>query len=189
MDTLSFWTLLLAIATFILAIAAFLAIFQNYIFRRADRNRDSIIRSTEDLFSWMEESLRLFYLPYNYNKDEIYFGLIRMVSKSTDSTAAAIIVGTEFIGLVRRATYALTNYLSAIKARRQQKLINDSILEEYSTSFEGLHFYLNLLRSWDYKYSAFLKEAKKHSKLPLSENISAIQIIEEATKLKSKDLS
>jgi len=162
-------------ATFLLALAAVGAILQNCIFRRADRNRERVIRSTEELFSWMEESLRLFYLPYNYNKDEIYFGLIRMVSKSTDSTAAAIKVGNEFIGLVRRATYALTNYLSAIKERRQHKTIDDSILKEFKASFEGLHFYLNLLRSWDYKYTAFLKEAKKHSELPLYENLQVLE--------------
>ncbi len=175
-DWLKEWAIpLSAGATFLLALAAVGAILQNYIFRRADRNRERIIRSTEELFSWMEESLRLFYLPYNYNKDEIYFGLIRMVSKSTDSTAAAIIVGNEFIGLVRRATYALTNYLSAIRARRQHKQIDDSILKEFKTSFEGLHFYLNLLRSWDYKYAAFLKEARAHSKLPLSENLESLE--------------
>ncbi|GAI26740.1 unnamed protein product, partial [marine sediment metagenome] len=92
------------------------------------------------------------------------------------STAAAIIVGNEFVWLVKRATYALTNYFSEIKRKRQEhKQVEESTLKEFKTSFEGLHFYLNLLRSWDYRYAAFLREAKKHSKLPLYENLSVLE--------------
>ena len=172
-DWIKEWAIpLSAGVTLLLAIAAFWAIWQNYSFRKEDREREHRVRSSEELYKWAEESLRLFHLPYNYHKDEIYEGLIELVSKSLAATTAAIIVGDEFIGLTARTVRALTRYYSEIKARRQKnKQVDKLVFEEFQASFGGLIFYLNLLRTWDYDYDAFIKEVKAHGALPISQHL------------------
>ncbi len=67
-------------ATFLLALAAFWAIWQNYRFRKEDRERERRVRSASELYGWADEARRLYYLPYNQYKDETYNGLIKLVT-------------------------------------------------------------------------------------------------------------
>ena len=62
-------------ATFLLALAAFWAIWQNYRFRKKDRERLRKERAATELYKWGEEAQRLFYLSYHQYKDEIYNGI------------------------------------------------------------------------------------------------------------------
>ena len=163
--------------TFLLALAAFWAIWQNYTFRKVDRKRELIVRASNELCRWTDEALRLFYLPYNRNEKEIYEGLLEIANQALASTSAGIILGKEFEGLVRRVITALVKYFGAIKERRKGNTgpIEESILEEYKTSFNGLQLYLNLLRTWDYDYASFIKDACKNVELPLNEHLQTFE--------------
>ena len=160
-------------ATFLLAIVAFWNIWQNYRFRREDRNRERIVRSTDELCRWVEESLKLSYLPYNYNNEEIYNSFSELSSKSVAMVGTASIIGHEFFEITTKTEEALSNYYSAIKARRNKhnKQVDKSVLEEFGACFNGLQFYLSLLRVFDYDYDAFIKFARSHDALPLSEHL------------------
>jgi len=173
MDALSTMTLVLAVVTFLLAVAAFWSVWQNYKFRKEDRLRETKERSANELCLWVDEALRLFYLPYNTNKEEIYIGLIKILNIVPAATAASIILGNEFLGLIKRANNALVNYFGEIKEKRKgnNRPINESIINEFDISFSGLQLYLNLLRTWDYNYKLFIKDASENSPLPLSENL------------------
>ncbi len=120
------WVGISALSTMLLAIAAFWAIWQNHNFRRETNTRERKVRAAEELLRWSEESLRLFYLPYNYNKEEIYNGLGELSSKSVAMIAASTIVGHEFFGIATKAEEALNNYYSAITARRCSSLSRSS---------------------------------------------------------------
>ncbi len=177
-DWIKEWAIVIgAGATFILATVAFWAIWQNYTFRKVDRKRELIVRASNELCRWTDEALRLFYLPYNRNEKEIYEGLLEIANQALASTSAGIILGKEFEGLVRRVITALVKYFGAIKERRKGNTgpIEESILEEYKTSFNGLQLYLNLLRTWDYDYASFIKDACKNVELPLNEHLQTFE--------------
>jgi len=164
-DWIKEWAIpLSAGVTFFLAIAAFWAIWQNYTFRKNDRKRERIMRSAEELYRWAEESLRLFYLPYNANQEEIYNGFTGIVNKAVAATASAKIVGDKFTELVDRAFPALSSFYSIIKEKRRQghKQAEEQVVEEFKISFSDLTFHLDLLRTWDYDYRAFIKEVRAH---------------------------
>ena len=159
-------------AMLLLAIAAFWAIWQNYSFRKEDRKRERRVRSADELCGWVEEARRLLYSPYYDRKDEINSGLKELARKAVAATAAAILVGDEFAGLTKRATQALVGFHSAIKAEiKEDKPVDKSVTEEFQSTFESLYFYLSLLRTWDYDYDAFIKEARTHGALPLSQHL------------------
>ena len=166
------WLAISAGVTLLLALAAFWAIWQNYSFRKEDRKRERRVRSADGLCGWVEEARRLLYLPYYDRKDEINSGLKELVRKAVAATAAAILVGDEFAGLTQRATQALIGFHSAIKAEiKEDKPVDKSVTEEFQNTFESLYFYLSLLRTWDYDYDAFIKEARTHDALPLSQHL------------------
>lgn len=166
------WVGISALTTMLLAIAAFWAIWQNYNFRREANRRERKVRAAEELRKWSEESLRLFYLPYNYNKEEIYNGLSELIGKSVAMIAASTIVGHEFFQIAKKAEESLRNYYAAIQVRRDEhKKIAKSVLEEFQTSFDGLQFYISLLRIWDYDYDAFIKQARSYNALPLYKHL------------------
>ena len=174
MEWLKEWAVpLSAGATFLLALAAFWAIRQTYKFRKEDRKRERSARSTEELCQWTEEALRLLSLPHNdENKDKIYQGLTDLLRMSVAMSAAAITAGSEFEGLTKRALSALANYHKAMRAKiTKNKQIEAPLITEFVTSFAGLQLYLNLLRSWDYEYDKFIKDACQNVELPLSEHL------------------
>lgn len=170
----SYWPLYISAGiTFLLALAAFWTIWQNYRFRKEDKQRERSARAVDELCRWTDETLRLFYLPYNSNKEEIHKGLIEKMNLAVASTATAIILGKEFEGLVERANKALVSYSGALQNKRggNTKPFEKSIIEEFRVSFNGLQLYINLLRTWDYNYKAFIQDASRNSKLPLSEHL------------------
>ena len=173
-DWIKEWAIpLSAGATFLLAIAAFGAIWQNYSFRKKDRQRERSARAVDELCRWTDDALRLLFLQYNSNKEEIYKGLIEKMNLAVASTAAAIILGEEFEGLIRRAVKALVSYSGAVQEKRggDTKPFDKAIIEEFRVSFNGLQLYINLLRTWDYNYKAFIQDASRNSKLPLSKHL------------------
>ena len=172
-DWLKEWAIpLSAGVTLLLAIAAFWAIWQNYSFRREDRKRERRVRSADELCGWIEEGRKLLYSPYYEHKDEINSGLKELVRKAVAATAAAILVGDEFVGLTKRAAQALVGFQSAIKAEiEEDKPVDNSVTEEFRNTFESLYFYLSLLRTWDYDYDTFVKDARTHGALPLSQHL------------------
>jgi len=173
-DWLKEWAVpLSAGVTLLLAIAAFWAIWQNHRFRKEDRQRERSARAVDELCRWTDETLRLFFLPYNSNKDEIHKGLMEKINLAIASTASGIILGKEFEGLVGRANTALVSYYGALQKKREgdTKPFDKAIIEEFRVSFNGLQLYLNLLRTWDYNYKAFIQDAGRNSKLPFYENL------------------
>ena len=75
-------------------------------------------------------------------------------------------------GLTKRATQALVGFHLAIKAEiKEDKPVDKSVTEEFQNTFASLYFYLSLLRPWDYDYDAFIKEARTHGVLPLSQHL------------------
>ncbi len=174
MDTLSSITLTLAIVTFLLAVAAFCAIWQSYRFRKEDRRRERSARAVDELCRWTDDALRLFLLPYDSNnEEEIYKGFKEKMNLAVGSTGAAIILGKEFEGLIRRAIKALVSYSGAIQKKRRgdTQPFDEAIIEEFRVSFNGLQLCVNLLRVWDYDYKAFIQDASRNSKLPLAEHL------------------
>ncbi len=160
-------------ATFLLALAAFWAILQNYSFRKKDRERLRKERAATELYKWEEEAQRLFYLSYHQHKDEIYNGIGSAVLKIAAVTTSAIILGNEFIALTNRVTKALADYFSEIKREREHgKIIDDHVVGEFEACFYGLELYLEVLRIWDYDYDAFIKDCKANDLLPLAQHIS-----------------
>ncbi|TET46054.1 MAG: hypothetical protein E3J57_06160 [Dehalococcoidia bacterium] len=85
----------------------------------------------------------------------------------------ASIIGHEFFEIATKAEKALSNYYSVIKARgnKHKKQVDKSVLEEFKTCFDGLQFYLSLLRVFDYDYDAFIKFARLRDALPLSKHL------------------
>ena len=159
--------------TFLLAIAAFWAIWQNYSFRKEDRKRERLTRSAEELCRWAEESLKLFYLPDGYDKQVVYNNLSELSSKSVPMVGLAGIIGKEFFEIAKKADKALSNYYSEMKTigNNIDKKIEQTTLEEFRGCFDGLQFYLSLLRTYDYDYGAFMKFARSIHALPLSEHL------------------
>jgi hypothetical protein len=176
MEWLKEWALpLSAGATFLLALAAFWAIWQNHNFRKEDRKRESCARSANELRRWTEEALRLFYLPQNKkNKTIISQGLTDLIAIGVPMTAASIIIGPEFEGLTRRAIAALISYHSALDTPKMKK----EVAIEFGTAFSSLELYLNLLSTWDFKYKVFLRELRREKSVefPLSEHLENIEI-------------
>jgi len=167
------------IFTLLLALAAFWAIWQNYNFRKKDRERLRKERTATELYEWVEEAQRLFYLPYNQHKDEIYNGISNAVLKIAAMTTAAIILGDEFEALIKRVTNALVGYFSEMKEKRKHgKKIDDHVIEEFEVCFYGLELYLEVLRIWDYDYDAFIKDCKANGLLPLDQHLSIYKINE-----------
>src|SRR4030043_2262867 len=91
------WLAFSALATLLLALAAFWTIWDNRQTRRGQRKREHTARSADELCAWAEEALRLYYSPYNYHKDEIKDGLSNLMVKNMVMVIAATIIGTEFI--------------------------------------------------------------------------------------------
>ncbi len=172
------WVAISALATLILALVASGTIWQNYRFRKEDRHRERSARAVDELCRWTDEALRLFYLPYNSNKEEIHKGLIEKMNLAVASTATAIILGKEFEGLVGRANKALVSYSGAIQKKRRgdTKPLDKAIIEEFRVLFHGLQLYINLLRTWDYNYKAFIQDASRNSKLPLSKHLQPPEV-------------
>ena len=84
------------------------------------QKRERSVRAAEELRIWSEESLKLFYLPYDFNKEQIYSGLGELTSKSVAMVAASTIVGHEFFNIATKAEKALNNYYKAIQAKRTE---------------------------------------------------------------------
>ncbi|MBA7694025.1 hypothetical protein ES703_102625 [subsurface metagenome] len=178
-DWLKEWALAISAGvTLLLAIAAFWTIWQSYRFRKKDRRRERSARAVDELCRWVDETLRLFYLPYSSNKEEIHKGLIEKMNLAVASTATAIILGKEFEGLVGRANKALTSYSGALQKKRggDTEPFDKAIIEEFRVSFHGLQLYINLLRTWDYNYKAFIQDASRNSKLPLSKHLQPPEV-------------
>ena len=173
-DWIKEWAIVISAgATFILAIVAFLAIWQNYRFRKDDRERLRKERVAKQLSEWMKETQNLYYLSYDENKDEVYKGFTKVVSEITAMTTAAIILGDEFLPLIKRVNNAITSYYSGIKEKRTKgKQIEEHVMKEFEACVYGLELYLEALRIWDYDYAAFLKDARAHGLLPFEQHLS-----------------
>jgi len=164
------WIGLSVVATLLLAIAAFWTISENRYRREKDRETERKARSTKELCEWAEEALRLYYLPYNYYKEQIAQGLIGLVTKNMLMSIAATIIGDELIEPTKRAEEALTDYCNMTKdIYYQKKRIEPSTREDLGKKFEEAFYpiltYLYVLRYWDYDYCQFLKEAIENGKL------------------------
>jgi len=85
--------------------------------------------------------------------------------------AAAIIVGPEFEGLTDRALSALIDYRAAVGTKEIKK----QVITEFRTSFNGLELYLNLLRTWDFEYNAFIKDVRQHVKFPVYKHLETYE--------------
>ena len=137
-DWLKEWALVISAGiTLLLAIAAFWAIWQNYRFRKKDRQRERSARAVDELCRWTDDALRLFLLPYNSkNEEEIYIGFKGKMNLALASTATAIILGKEFEGLVGRAIKALVNYSGAIQKKRRSDTqpFDEAVIEEFRVS-------------------------------------------------------
>jgi len=159
------WLAFTALATLFLALAAFWTIWDNRQMRREERKKEHTTSSVKELCSWAEEALRLYYLPYNYHKDEIKDGLSVLVIKNMLMVIAATIIGDEFIEPVKRAEKALAEFYEFIKDRYYKKLtrpVNKAHLKEFEDAFYELLSYLYVLRYWDYDYDRFLDDAIKN---------------------------
>ncbi len=156
------WLAFSALATLLLALAAFWTIWDNRQTRRETRKREHTARSADELCAWAEESLRLYYLPYNYHKDEIKDGLSNLTIKNMVMVIAATIIGTEFIEPTKTAENALARFYGIIEDRYYQKVnkpVDKTASEEFESAFYTLLSYLYVLRLWDYDYGRFLDDA------------------------------
>ena len=156
------WLAFSALATLFLALAAFWTIWENRQTRREDREKERKGRSAEELCKWAEEALRLYYLPYNYHKDEIKDGLSNLIVKNMMVVIAATIIGNEFIEPTKKAEHALARFYGLIKDRYYDKVskpFDETLLKEFEGAFYTLLSYLYVLRLWDYDYRRFLDDA------------------------------
>lgn len=162
------WLAFSAFAMLLLALAAFWTIWDNRQTRREERKREHTARSADELCGWAEEALRLYYLPYNYHKDEIKDGLSNLIVKNMVMVIAATIIGDEFIEPTKRAERALAEFYGIIKQRYYNKVtkpVSDATLKEFESAFYSLLTYLYVLRYWDYDYQRFLDDAIENGML------------------------
>lgn len=163
------WLAFSALATLLLALAAFWAIWDNRQTRRGERKREHTTRSADELCGWAEEALRLYYLPYNYHKDEIKDGLSNLMVKNMVMVIAATIIGDEFIEPTKRAEKALAKYYEVIRDRYYKNVIKSAKetarIQEFEDAFYSLLSYLYVLRYCDYDYKRFLDDAIENGKL------------------------
>lgn len=162
------WLAFSSLATLLLALAAFWAIWENRRMRKEDREEKRSASSADELCRWAEEALRLYYLPYNYNKDEIKNGLSVLVIKNMLVITLATIIGNEFTEPTKRVSKALAEYYGLIKDKYYNKKVtgdNEDILKEFEDAFYTLLSYLYVLRICDYSYSRFLDDAVENGVL------------------------
>lgn len=157
------WLAFSSFATLLLALAAFWAIWDNRQTRREERKREHTARSADELSSWAEEALRLYYLPFNYHKDEIKDGLSNLMIKNMVMVIAATIIGDEFIEPTKRAETALAKYCEVVRDMYYKGVIKlakeTALIAEFEDAFYSLLSYLYVLRYWDYDYFHFLNDA------------------------------
>lgn len=163
------WLAFSALATLLLALVAFWTIWDNRQTRREERKREHTARAADELCAWAEEALRLYYLPYNYHKDEIKDGLSNLIIKNMVMVIAATIIGDEFIEPTKRAEEASAKYYEVIRDRyykRVSKLAKETALAaDFEDAFYSLLSYLYVLRYRDYDYHRFLDDAIENGKL------------------------
>lgn len=164
------WLAFSALATLLLALAAFWTIWENRQTRREDREKERKARSAEELCQWAEEALRLYLLPYNYHKGEKTEGLSRLIVKNMLMVIASEIIGNEFIELTRKAEEALTKYALMYRDRHYHSeqikpLTLKASEDEFEQAFYPLLAYLYVLRYWDYDYHRFLDDATENGVL------------------------
>ena len=161
------WIAFSALATLLLALVAFWTIWDNRQTRREERKREHTARAADELCAWAEETLRLYYLPYDYHKDEIKDGLTNLVIKNM--VIAAITIGDEFIEPTERAEDALTKYYEVIRDRYYKGVSKSAketaLAAELADAFYSLLTYLYALRYMDYDYYRFLDDASENGKL------------------------
>ena len=142
-------------------------------FAKEDRERLRKERVAKQLSEWVKKAQNLYYLSYDENKDEVYKGFTKVVSEITAMTTAAIILGDEFLPLIKRVNNAITSYYSGIKEKRTKgKQIEEHVMKEFEACVYGLELYLEALHVWDYDYAAFLKDARAHGLLPFEQHLS-----------------
>jgi len=188
------WVLISGLATLSLALAAFLTIAENRRMRREDikirreeKRRERTERAADELGRWAEEALRLFYLGYNYHKDEIKNGLDVLTLKLMLMVTVATIMGDEFIGPTKRAEKALAAFSEIINNRyynRGTRPVDKALLKEFEDAFYMLLSYLYVLRIWDYDYHRFLEDAMEHGALK-----SEYQLSKEGTYIRENQQS
>ncbi len=101
-------------ATFLLALAAFWAIWQNYRIRDKDRKLNFRLRLLDEVRDWAHEAVKLGFL-YNRAKSKPemsrIINMIEDVAKTVDvANIAAQVFGNELIDPVNRALNVLTKY-------------------------------------------------------------------------------
>ncbi|GAI06514.1 unnamed protein product, partial [marine sediment metagenome] len=132
------WLAFGAFATLLLALAAFWTVWDNRLARREERKREHTARSADELCSWAEEALRLYYSPYNYHKDEIKDGLSNLMVKNMLMVIAATIIGNEFVEPTKRAEKALSEFYGIIRQRYYDKItvpVSKETLQEFESAF------------------------------------------------------
>ena len=188
------WVVISGLATLVLALAAFLTIAENrrmrsedIKIRREEEKRERTERAADELGRWAEEALRLYYLGYNYHKDEIKNGLDVLTLKLMLMITVATIIGDEFIEPTKRAERALAAFSEIINNRyynRGTRPVDEALLKEFEDAFYMLLSYLYVLRIWDYDYHRFLEDAMEHGALK-----SEYQLAKEGTYIRENQQS
>jgi len=163
------WLAFSSLATLLLALVAFWTIWDNRQTRREERKREHTAHAADELCAWAEETLRLYYLPYDHHKDEIKDGLSNIMVKNMVMVIAATIIGDEFIEPTKRAETALAKYYEVVRDMYYKgviKLPKDTVIRaELEDAFYSLLSYLYVLRYRDYDYHRFLDDAIENGKL------------------------
>jgi hypothetical protein len=123
MDTLSLFTLLLACATFLLAVAAFWAIWQNYKFSRVERRLQALYR----IRIWVEKSIELSTVPSPLEGKEVMEVLRKNVqiirAGSLGALADAEAIGGEVKQKVQKAVHNFNDFTDkAVSAKQSSEL-------------------------------------------------------------------
>lgn len=100
------WLAISAGATFLLALAAFWAIWQNYRFRKQDRELNIKSQALDEICNWAKDILQLMMLSYGPGENEKREARMRFQIASTSGASAIVaagIFGKEMVNTVKSA--------------------------------------------------------------------------------------
>ena len=140
MDTLSLVTFFLAISTFLLAVAAFWTIWQNYCFKKEEKDFRLKTAALDNIHQWLMDILQTtsFYLSAvrEENEKSKFIASSQCLSVSTrgaDMLVAAGIFGLGFVDKIEQVNNACDEYHQALsEVQSGQTVINNQIVENYS---------------------------------------------------------
>ena len=137
-------------ATFLLAIAAFWAILQNYRFRKEDKDFRLKTAALDDIHQWLIDILNAttLYLTAVRDKDEKQKFIASsqcntVLIRGGDTLVAAGLFGDDLFDKVEQVSEFSQAYHDALdKATPDQKNIEDKIVENFTTALSGAFFTL-----------------------------------------------